>query len=55
MFFANEQRRSDRRVAGFYRLLGLYHRAHATNLGWAGLFLLLLLFAMNHQHGWMSR
>jgi hypothetical protein len=44
----------DRRVQAFYRLLAAHHRLH-SNLGWAGLFLLILLFAANHKNGWMSR
>jgi hypothetical protein len=38
----------------FYVLYGSYLRLHA-NLGMAGLFILLLLLAMNHRHGWLTR
>lgn len=37
-----------------YRIYGSRHRLHA-NIGWAGVFLLVLLFAMNHRYGWFTR
>jgi hypothetical protein len=51
---ANGQRQQLRRVRSFYRLLDAYYRVQ-QNIGWAGLFLLLLLFAANHRHGWFTR
>jgi hypothetical protein len=38
----------------FYVLYRAHHRLHA-NVGWAGIFILLLLLAMNHRHGWITR
>jgi hypothetical protein len=51
---ASGRRRPLRSVRPFYQLYGAYFRVHA-NLGWAGLFILLLLLAANHRHGWLTR
>lgn len=47
-------RRTARHTRAFYRLIDSYVRLH-SDLGWAGLFILLLLLAANHKNGWMSR
>ncbi|HEU5109646.1 MAG TPA: hypothetical protein VFT95_13980 [Micromonosporaceae bacterium] len=47
-------RRPFRRLPA-HLLYGVHLRLHASNLGVAGLFILLLLLAMNHRHGWLTR
>jgi len=49
-----DRRRPFRRLPA-HLLYGLQFRLHASNLGVAGLFILILLLAMNHRHGWLSR
>jgi hypothetical protein len=55
--FATERRRRERRVREFYRLIHIGYRNYAglSILAWAGLILMILLFAANHENGWMSR
>jgi hypothetical protein len=55
--FVTAHRRRGRRVRNFHRLVNVGYRSYASPsiLAWAGLILMILLFAANHENGWMSR
>jgi hypothetical protein len=51
---ASGRRRPFRSGKPLYLIYAAHHRSHA-NIGWAGVFILLLLLMMNHRHGWITR